>query len=290
MNVLEHDNLPKFLACFPKIKNNLDAWRLITISLEQDAPINIFTVTRVLWERFKTTEGDIFICNSREILALARVGEDDNAINLENKIQALFPDQECTAEVNYATKEGLQKIELRLVQAHAKGGGMIPSIMPASPGSLMLKERQKRNANIILVADDDMFIRTLVKKALDPYGDVMILSDGANVVDMYLRILPDIVFLDVHLPVRAGFEILNEIVMFDPSAYVIMISADRIKDNVIHTRELGAKGFLAKPFTKDKLEEALWKCPTITQVKQVANKKRENHKPGMITTSSGAAS
>ena len=131
----------------------------------------------------------------------------------------------------------------------------------------MLQERQQRQDNIILIADDDLLIRSMLKKSLGSYGDVTVLEDGTEVVDVYLKILPDILFLDIHLPGQSGFDILDEILMFDQDAYVVMLSSDSDKDNVLNTRKMGAKGFLAKPFTKEKLEESLWKCPTIVKKK-----------------------
>jgi DNA-binding NarL/FixJ family response regulator len=42
-----------------------------------------------------------------------------------------------------------------------------------------------------------------------------------------------------------------------------MLSADSSQGNVAHAMQQGAKGFMAKPFAKDKLLEHLKKCPTI---------------------------
>ena len=118
-----------------------------------------------------------------------------------------------------------------------------------------------------MIAEDDMFMRSLIKKGLDAHGNITVLEDGSAVVDTYLKTLPDIVFLDIHLPVRSGMEILSEILIFDPDAYVVILSSDSVKDNVLYTQKIGAKGFIAKPFTKEKLEEALWKCPTVARQK-----------------------
>ena len=65
------------------------------------------------------------------------------------------------------------------------------------------------------------------------------------------------------MPGKSGIDILEEILMFDQTAFIVMLSADTAKDNVLETRKLGAKGFVAKPFTKEKLVDMLQKCPTM---------------------------
>ena len=263
MNVLQHNNLSKFLACFPKIKKTIKEWSLINISLSGDAEISVFSVTKNLWDFFKDTEGDLLICNSREILALVKTGKNADIGDLQKKLQSRFPGHGFVLDVVETTKDGLMKIEMRFQNEKkiSGNGGGDPQI------SLMLRVRQQRKSNVILIADDDLFMRSLVVKAMEPHGSVVALEDGANVVDTYLKILPDLLFLDIHLPVQSGSEILKEILIFDQDAYIVMLSADSAKENVINSRTSGAKGFIAKPFTKEKLEEALWRCPTITRVK-----------------------
>jgi two-component system chemotaxis response regulator CheY len=95
-------------------------------------------------------------------------------------------------------------------------------------------------------------------------GRVPEFENTDNTVETDLEKPLDIVFLDIHLPGGSGIDILVDILSFDDSAYVILISGDSIKDKIMNGKKFGAKGFIAKPFTKEKLESFYEKCPTIS--------------------------
>jgi two-component system chemotaxis response regulator CheY len=116
---------------------------------------------------------------------------------------------------------------------------------------------------VVMVADDDMFMRSLVTNTFRPKITVIEHGEAAGVVDAYLEHLPDVLFLDIHLPGGSGIKILEDILKFDETAYVAMLTADRVKENVLQAKKLGAKAFIAKPFTKQKLEECYNASPSV---------------------------
>src|SRR3989339_1788242 len=120
-----------------------------------------------------------------------------------------------------------------------------------------MMSRIERDHNIFLVADDDLFVRSLVSRALKDYGKIVELTNGNDVVDRFLEISPDVLFLDIHLPEKSGLDILDEIIKKNKDAFVVMLSADSHLGNVVITRKAGAKGFITKPFTKQKLLETV---------------------------------
>lgn len=116
--------------------------------------------------------------------------------------------------------------------------------------------------NIVLVAEDDLYMRNLVKLAL---GDVTVVEaeNGSQAVDLYLKQRPDMVLLDIHMPGKNGKDVLKELLDHDPKAYVVMMSADSIAENVLSTHHAGAKGFVSKPFKKEVIARYLLLCPTL---------------------------
>lgn len=125
------------------------------------------------------------------------------------------------------------------------------------------QERVGRQYDVVMVVEDDLFSRNIATGALKNKFKVVEVVDGGKAVQEYLSHSPDIVFLDIHLPNKKGYQILEEIMELDPKAYVVMLSADAAKDSVTKCVHNGAKGFVAKPFRGEKLFDYVRKCPTI---------------------------
>lgn len=90
-------------------------------------------------------------------------------------------------------------------------------------------------------------------------------TPGAEVLDAYKKITPDIFFLNIEPPNANGTRVLREILAFNPRAYVVMLGAGASRGNVELTMHLGARDFMAKPVTKDKLRECINKYPAIAR-------------------------
>ncbi len=117
--------------------------------------------------------------------------------------------------------------------------------------------------NICLIADDDLFIRKVLAKHLDGLTEVVQTADGGDCLKAYKERRPDIVFLDIHLPILTGIELIDQILRIDPEAFIIVMSSDSTVENVQEALRRGARGFLAKPILKDRLMHYLNKCPTL---------------------------
>lgn len=125
------------------------------------------------------------------------------------------------------------------------------------------RKRRRRSFDCALIIEDDVLTRGLVATVLKDNFNVVQAKDAPTGIAAYAEHGPDIVFLDIHLPGLNGHEILKRIRTLDPQAYIVMLSADSIPENVISSRTHGAAGFIRKPFSKEKLLEYIRKCPTI---------------------------
>jgi two-component system chemotaxis response regulator CheY len=141
--------------------------------------------------------------------------------------------------------------------------------------SSLAMRRERRNSLKIMVVEDDVFSQKLINNALGKKYDLSMAEDGRGAVMKYVNKAPDVLFLDIELPDMNGHQVLEKIFEFDPDAYVIMFSGNGSKDNIIRAIELGARGFIGKPFTQDKLLQYIEKSP-FTQAKR----KREGHNNG----------
>lgn len=113
----------------------------------------------------------------------------------------------------------------------------------------------------ILVTDDTAFMRTLLKVMLTELGHEVVgeAENGKVSVEKYDMLQPDLVTMDITMPEMDGLEALKEIKMYNPEAKVIICSALGQKRLVLEAIQAGAKDFLIKPFTKERVEEALAK-------------------------------
>ena len=113
----------------------------------------------------------------------------------------------------------------------------------------------------ILVTDDSKMARKMVIKTLKDIiqDDIEIheAQNGQEALDLYKEILPNIVFLDLTMPVMDGFDALKEIKKFDNKAKVVIISADIQKLSMDKALELGAFNFIKKPIDSIKMQQIL---------------------------------
>jgi DNA-binding NtrC family response regulator len=106
----------------------------------------------------------------------------------------------------------------------------------------------------ILVIDDNRLIRQTFKTHLASEGfEVSLASDGGEGVEQFERVRPDLVILDIHLPVMGGIDVLKRIREIDDKAYVIMITAFDDMKTTVEAMKLGAFEYICKPIDYDEL-------------------------------------
>lgn len=106
----------------------------------------------------------------------------------------------------------------------------------------------------ILVTDDAAFMRMMLKNILEEAGhEIVEASNGIEAIEQYEAHKPDLVTMDITMPEMEGIPAVREIVKRDPNAKIIMCTAMGQQSMVIGAIEAGAKGFVVKPFQKDKV-------------------------------------
>ncbi len=110
-------------------------------------------------------------------------------------------------------------------------------------------------AKKILLVDDAAFMRKMIKDTLvkNGYTEVFEAVDGADAVEKFGEIGPDLVVMDITMPNMDGLEALKAIRAKDGSANVVMCSAMGQETMVIEAIQSGAKDFIVKPFKPDRV-------------------------------------
>jgi len=114
----------------------------------------------------------------------------------------------------------------------------------------------------LLVVDDSNMIRTRISKVVQGggLGKIALVGLARNGVEA-LRIAkatqPDVVTMDLTMPEMDGVECIREMLRLLPGTRILVVSALNDKATAIAALKLGARGFVAKPFTDDELRLAL---------------------------------
>ena len=111
----------------------------------------------------------------------------------------------------------------------------------------------------ILIVDDAEFMRAMLRDIceemnLEVVGEA---SDGEQAVTMYSLLSPDLVLLDITMPILDGTDALQQILNLDPAAVVVMITALGQKDQVLTAIKTGARDFIIKPFDQERVTATL---------------------------------
>ena len=104
-----------------------------------------------------------------------------------------------------------------------------------------------------LIADDSAFARKNIAQVVERLGWNVVAeaSNGMEAVELYFKVRPDLVLLDITMPLMDGVATLRKIVEQDRDAKVIIVSSIGHKEMVWKALCLGAKSFVTKPYSAE---------------------------------------
>ena len=106
----------------------------------------------------------------------------------------------------------------------------------------------------ILYVEDELFLGKIVKETLELRGfEVIMESDGADVIRSFEKNNPDICVFDVMLPNRSGFELAEDVRKLNDDVPVIFLTAKTQTDDVVHGFKIGGNDYIRKPFSMEEL-------------------------------------
>ena len=113
----------------------------------------------------------------------------------------------------------------------------------------------------ILLVDDDAEVRHAIEATLEPLGATLLVAqDGNSAVELATEKSPDLVILDMMLPKRSGFLVLEKIKRDKKKGqkpFVIMITANPGHRHKAYAQSLGVDEYLNKPFRMERLLEVV---------------------------------
>ena len=111
----------------------------------------------------------------------------------------------------------------------------------------------------VLVVDDMAFVRKTISDILTEahYQVLGEAKDGQEAIDLYVKLRPDVVTMDVVMPQMSGIEAARKIIKIDKDAKVIILSAMGQENLIMEAIHAGAKDFVLKPFNPEDLLKAI---------------------------------
>ena len=111
----------------------------------------------------------------------------------------------------------------------------------------------------ILIVDDSRTSRKILRGLLEANGHVVVgeAKNGQEGYDMYVQYKPDLVTMDITMPVMSGVDSLKKIKADFPDAKVVMVSAAGQQHNMLEAVQSGAAEFIAKPFDAETIKNVL---------------------------------
>jgi len=115
------------------------------------------------------------------------------------------------------------------------------------------------NVMKIMIVDDSSIMRRAIGKYLSPLNLDLVAtaSNGQEAIDQFKATSPELVTLDITMPQMDGLTCLSQLLVLNPAAKVIVISALSDPATGLKALKLGAKSFLPKPFTEAQLVEEI---------------------------------
>jgi len=101
----------------------------------------------------------------------------------------------------------------------------------------------------VLIVDDSTVMRKIIAQILrsEAFDIVAEASNGEEGVQLYAQHKPDIVTMDVNMPVMNGLAALKKILETDPNARVVMLTSESEQKMVLEAVQSGAKNYVVKP-------------------------------------------
>jgi two-component system LytT family response regulator len=116
-----------------------------------------------------------------------------------------------------------------------------------------------------LIVDDEPVARRLLREELENFEEIEIVgeaSNGREALQQIAKLKPELVFLDLQMPVMSGFEVVRGLGGSNMPVIVIVTAFDQ---HAIQAFEAGAVDYLLKPVAEDRLQKAVERAKTLLQ-------------------------
>lgn len=175
----------ELLALIPEIRGRVDEWAVITVRRMAGSSLTAQEIIKTLSEQYAGHKGIIFNVSDDKVVLLTHLARDDDFSAIKFGIESKLPQHSCRVILRKMSEIGLKQIQIDLKNKEGCGWSDEDFYM----------QREIREENVVLLADDDAFVRKAMKSVLSPLATVIEVDNGEGVVDAYRKCNPDVAFL-----------------------------------------------------------------------------------------------
>jgi CheY-like chemotaxis protein len=249
MIVAKKRNDTELMALIPSIKQHMNEWQIVNVNILENSPLSRQEIVSHFLTKFEDTEGIAYPLSDKKIVMLARLGNLNDYDKVKAEIETNIPKNCCKIFLHKMNAAGINKIQIDFGRLEHKQTSRLS----------LYDQRLDRTRNVILVADDDPFVRLSMKTLLAPLGQTVEVEDTKDIVKAYQEHNPDILLLDI----SAAFMAIPHIISLDDKAFILTLAENSEELEARGTVKKGAAGFLTKPAQKQKVQQYLSECSTI---------------------------
>lgn len=222
--------------------------------------------------------GEIYFCSNRDVLVLWQGPLAQISANLKNLIRGHFRGIVTKiGETNFfqffdlrdqsaSLRSFLSAVPVPLEDTLAKpADGAIPLVFTPDQLAQMKQGVRDRNSKRgfeamglnILIVEDQEFSLKLLSNLLSRDHSCVTANSAAQMLELYPKHVPDILYLDVELPDGNGHDIAAFVKQHDPECYIIMVTANTDLHDVQQAKKNGVRGYITKPFRQQKIQASV---------------------------------
>lgn len=116
-----------------------------------------------------------------------------------------------------------------------------------------------KKKNRVMIADDEVHVRKYIKAVMERLNSEVVAEavDGREAVEEFARLKPNLLLLDINMPVKSGKAVLKEIMDRFPRAFVIMLTSLVDRETIEDCMALGASGYLRKDLSVEEMKSVI---------------------------------
>ncbi len=122
----------------------------------------------------------------------------------------------------------------------------------------------------VLLVEDEEKLALLLKNAIgDSFRSFLLAKDGDEGLQIYKKVLPDVVITDIMMPNKTGLEMAKEIKELNPNSKIIILSAFSEVEKLLSAIDIGVLKYFIKPFDPDEVLEYILSLENVIESKLI---------------------